>query len=114
MAERIAEEADVDRFGIEAMYVFGSTPNGTAGPGSDLDLLVHFAGSYGQRRALQDWLDGWSAALAEMNYLRTGRRASRLLDVHIVTDDDIAKQRGYAVKIGAATDAARPLRVKGR
>jgi predicted nucleotidyltransferase len=114
MAERIAEEADVDRFGIEAMYVFGSTPNGTAGPGSDLDLLVHFAGSFGQRRALQDWLDGWSAALAEMNYLRTGRRTPRLLDVHIVTDDDIANGRGFAVKIGAATDAARPLRVRGR
>jgi predicted nucleotidyltransferase len=114
MAERIAEEADADRLGIEAMYVFGSTRTGRAGPGSDIDILVHFAGSYGQRRALQDWLDGWSAALAEMNYLRTGRRAPRLLDVHIVTDDDIAKQRGYAIKIGAATDAAQPLRVRGR
>jgi hypothetical protein len=49
-----------------------------------------------------------------MNYLRTGRRTPRLLDVHIVTDDDVARKRGYAVKIGAATDAARPLRVRGR
>ncbi len=114
MAERIAEEADIDRLGIEAFYVFGSTRNGTAGASSDIDLLVHFAGSYNQRRALMDWLDGWSAALAETNYLRTGRRTPRLLDVHIVTDDDVALRRGYAVKIGAATDAARPLRVRGR
>ncbi len=114
MAERIAEEADVDHLGIEAIYVFGSTRNGTAGPASDIDLLVHFAGNFGQRRALQDWVDGWSAALAEMNYLRTGRRASRLIDLHIVTDDDVARKRGFAAKIGAATDAARPLRVRGR
>jgi predicted nucleotidyltransferase len=114
MSERIAEEADIDRFGIEAVYVFGSTRNGTAGPSSDIDLLVHFAGNYEQRRALLDWLDGWSAALGEMNYLRTGRRTPRLLDVHIVTDDDVLQKRGFAVKIGAATDAARPLRVRGR
>jgi predicted nucleotidyltransferase len=113
MAERIAEEADIDRFGIEAIYVFGSTRNGTAGASSDIDMLVHFAGSYDQRRALLDWLDGWSAALAEMNYLRTGHRAARLLDVHLVTDDDVATRRGLAVKIGAPTDAARPLRVRG-
>jgi predicted nucleotidyltransferase len=114
MVERIAEEADIDRFGIEGIYVFGSTRNGTAGPASDIDLLVHFAGTYDRRRALMDWLDGWSAALAEMNYLRTGHRAKRLLDIHIVTDDDIAKKRAFAAKIGAATDAARPLRVRGR
>lgn len=114
MAERIAEEADIDRFGIEAIYVFGSTRNGTAGPASDIDLLVHFAGGYDQRRRLLEWLDGWSAALGEMNYLRTGRRTPRLLDVHIVTDDDVANRRGFAAKIGAATDAARPLRVRGR
>lgn len=114
MAERIAEEADIDRFGIEGIYVFGSTRNGTAGPASDIDLLVHFAGNYDRRLALMDWLDGWSAALAEMNYLRTGHRAPRLLDLHIVTDDDVAKRRGFAAKIGAATDAARPLRVRGR
>jgi hypothetical protein len=29
--------------------------------------------------------------------------------VHIVTDDDIAKRTSYAAKIGAVTDAARPL-----
>jgi hypothetical protein len=29
-----------------------------------------------------------------------------------VTDDDIARQSSYAVKIGAVTDAARPLPMK--
>ena len=51
--------------------------------------------------------------MAEMNYLRTGFRSKGLLDVHIVTDEDIARRDSFAVKIGAITDAARPL-VVGR
>ncbi len=45
MAERIAAQVDGIRFGVKAMYVFGSTKNATAGPGSDIDLLIHFHGS---------------------------------------------------------------------
>jgi hypothetical protein len=59
--------------------------------------------------ALDLWLDGWSRALAEMNYLRTGYRSRGLLDVHYVTDADVAAQTSFAVKIGAVTDPAREL-----
>ena len=109
MAERIAAELDRDRFGVRQIYVFGSTKNGTAGPGSDIDLLVHFHGADAQRRDLDTWLDGWSKSLAEINFLRTGYRAHGLLDVHVVTDDEVARRTGFAAKIGAVTDAARPL-----
>ena len=34
-----------------------------------------------------------------------------LLDVHLVTDEDIASGDSYAAKIGAVTDAARELRL---
>jgi len=112
MAERIALDADPKRFGIRGMYVFGSTKNATAGPGSDIDLLVHVDGTDEQRRALELWLEGWSVCLAEMNYLRTGRLSDGLLDVHIVTDDDLARQTSYAAKINAVTDPARPLRLR--
>ena len=44
-----------------------------------------------------------------MNYLRTGVRTEGLLDVHVVTDEDLESPTGYAAKIGAVTDAARPL-----
>jgi hypothetical protein len=111
MAERIAAEADAGRFGIKAMYVFGSTKNATAAAASDIDLLVHVAGDPGKRQALSLWLEGWSTCLAEMNFLRTGYRADGLLDVHFVTDEDIARGSSYAVKIGAVTDPARPLRL---
>jgi hypothetical protein len=109
MAKEIASKVNPSCFGIKAMYVFGSTKNATAGPASDIDLIVHDAGDSEQRRVLSTWLEGWSLALAEMNYLRTGYKSDGLLDVEFVTDQDIADQSSYAAKIGAVTDAARPL-----
>jgi hypothetical protein len=109
MAERLAADMDPSRFGVKGVYVFGSTKNATAGPGSDIDLIVHLSGTVEMREALQAWLEGWSLCLAEMNYLRTGYRSGGLLDVHFVTDEDIARRTSYAVKIGAVTDSARPL-----
>jgi hypothetical protein len=108
-AELLAGEMEAERFGVKGIYLFGSTKNATAGPASDIDLIVHFAGTPGQRRELEMWLDGWSRCLAEMNFLRTGHRTAGLLDVHIVTDEDLARRDSYAVKIGAITDPARRL-----
>ena len=109
MAQRIAETIDPGRFGVKAFYVFGSTKNATAGPASDLDVLIHFTGSPETRHELENWLEGWSLCLAEINYLNTGYRSKGLLDAHIITDDDILRRTSYAAKIGAVTDAARPL-----
>jgi pyruvate,water dikinase len=111
MAERIASLLDPDRFGVEGIWVFGSTKNGTAGSGSDIDLIVHFRGEEEQRQKLVIWLEGWSLSLAQMNFLRTGYRSDGLLDVHIITDKEIEQKSSYAVKIDAVTDAARPLRL---
>ncbi len=109
MAERIAAEVEPGRFGIRALYVFGSTKNATAGPASDIDLLVHVDGREDTRRDLEMWLEGWSRCLSEVNFLRTGYKTDGLLDVHVVTDEDIEKHTSYASKIGAVTDPARPL-----
>jgi len=109
MVERIAQELDAERFGVANIYVFGSTKNATAGPASDIDVLVHFTGDSQQLERLQEWLEGWSLCLSETNYMQTGYRTEGLLDVHIVTDADIANKTSWAVKIGAVTDAARPL-----
>ena len=97
---------------MKAVYLLGSTKNASAGPKSDIDLLVHFRGTEKQRRDLKLWFEGWSLCLGEMNYLRTGYKSDGLLDVHIVTDDDIARRSSFAVKIGAVTDAARELALK--
>jgi len=111
MAEEIAAKLDGPRFGVKGIYVFGSTKNATAGPGSDIDLIVHVGDDAARQRELGLWLEGWSLALAESNFLRTGYKSEGLLDVHIVTDTDIQQRQSYASKIDAVTDAARPLKV---
>ena len=114
MAEKIAAELDHDRFGVVAAYVIGSTKNASAGPSSDLDLLLHVRATDLQRRELECWLEGWSQCLAEVNYLRTGYPSRGLLDVHLVTDDDLARRSSFAAKIGAVTDPARELHLGSR
>ena len=104
--ERMAELLDPTRFGVKAMYLFGSTKDATAGPQSDIDLLIHFSGTHDQEKDLMTWLDGWSLCLSHMNYLRTGYKTDGLLSVHLVTDQDIQNRTSYAVKIGAANDPA--------
>jgi len=112
MAEQIACQIDPEQSGVAGIYLFGSTMNGSAGPASSIDILIHFRGTDAQREILVNWLEGWSLCLDEMNYLRTGYRSRGLLDFHIVTDEDIANKTSYAVKINAVTDAARPLKMK--
>ncbi|MDT8323113.1 MAG: PEP/pyruvate-binding domain-containing protein [Bacteroidota bacterium] len=110
MADRLASDLDPVMYGVVALYLFGSTKNGTAGPSSDIDLLVHVDGTPEQRACLESWFRGWGMSLAEMNFLRTGYRTDSLLDIHYITDEDIEKRSSYAAKIDAVTDAARLLR----
>ena len=112
MSERIAELIQPDRFGVCGMYLIGSVKNGTAGPASDIDLLIHFRGTANQKQELECWLEGWGQCLAEVNRFRTGEVCDTLLDIHFVTDDNIKNKSSFAAHIGAVTDGARPLFVK--
>ncbi len=108
-AERIAALLNPKRFGVKAMYLFGSVKNANAKADSDINLLIHFTGNKAQLAELKAWLEGWSQSLAQINFLRTGHKSIGLLDVHMISDDDIKKQSVFARKINAITDSARPL-----
>lgn len=116
MAEQIAARIEPDSTGVVAFYLFGSVKNGTAGPGSDIDLLIHFRGDEEQKRDLDRWLRGWSECLAELNFLRTGYDVGTLLDLHFISDEDIRQRTSFASKIDAITDAAVqiPIGTRGR
>lgn len=114
VARRIAAALDGERFGVCAVYLIGSTKNALGGPTADIDLLVHLASEEAQPgRELVAWLEGWSRALGEENYLRTGVEVERLLDVRYVGDVDVRKRRGRAAKIDAVTDPALRLDLGG-
>ena len=109
MAQRMVDSMDPSRFNVKAVYLLGSVKNWNSGPASDIDLIVHHQGSEEQLEQLKVWMEGWSLALDELNYLKTGYRSGGLLDVHYLTDEDIENRTSFAAKIGAATDAAEPL-----
>ncbi|MFH1118799.1 MAG: nucleotidyltransferase domain-containing protein [Bacteroidota bacterium] len=110
MAERISQLMDFPRFSIKAVYLIGSVKNATAGPASDLDLLIHHQADAQQLHCLKSWLDGWSLCLAEENYQKTGHQTNGLIDLHLITDEDLESGTSYAVMIGAVTDPAKLLR----
>lgn len=109
MAEQIASQINPNLYGIKGIYIFGSTKNATAGPASDIDLLIHIDKYNDRIEELKIWFDGWSKCLSEINFIRTGYRTNGLLDVHFVTDSDIENKTSWAIKINAVTDAAKPL-----
>lgn len=112
MAEKIADHLDLERFGLKSLYLIGSTKNACAGPGSDIDLMAHSEGEPDQIEKFKLWIEGWGYCLGEMNYLKTGYQSNEsLIDLHIITDEDISKQDSYARMIGAISDRARPLKV---
>ena len=111
MAENIAANLNPDLFGVKAIYLIGSTKNATAGPMSDIDLLIHITDDKDKKELLSIWLDGWSRCLSRLNFLRTGYKTEKLLDIHYITDYDIDKKTSMASKINAVTDAARKLTI---
>lgn len=110
MTEKIAAKVDADKYGIKAFYIIGSTKNATAGPASDIDLLIHCKKELPHHDELMAWLDGWSLCLSEMNYEKTGYYVNEgLIDTHVITDEDIQKKSSFSSMINSAYDRARPL-----
>ena len=97
--EEISEKLDQKLYGIVAMYLIGSTKTGEAGPASDIDLLIHIKGTEEQKEKLLDYLEKLGKKLAKENKERTGIETQNLLDVHIITEEDIKKRTSWATHI---------------
>lgn len=113
MSQLIAKKTDFDYYGLNAMYVIGSTKEANAGPASDIDLLVHFQGTESQKNLFKSWIDGWNHSLSELNKEKTGYKLDQgLIDLHIITDEDIKNRTCFAVMIGSINNPARLLKKK--
>ena len=110
--EEIAQALDPELYGIQGVYLIGSTKDGSAGPTSDIDLLVHFKGTEEQKDKLMAWFDEWGKKLAKENKERTGFETDDLLDVHIITDEDIKKKSSWASHITSPYQTVRKITLK--
>ncbi|MFO8110666.1 MAG: PEP/pyruvate-binding domain-containing protein [Thermoplasmata archaeon] len=108
-AKELAKDLDADFYGVEAIYVCGSTKDATAGPRSDIDLIIHFKGSDDRKEKLLNWLKKKNRQLVEENEERTGYRVDSILDAHLVTDDDIEKRTSWACHIDSTYNSARKI-----
>ncbi len=112
MVEIMAKKLDFARFGVKGLYLIGSVKNATAGPASDIDLLIHIEDDESKMELLKVWFEGWSYSAAEANYLRTGYTCeSGLIDLHLITDQDIKEKSSYAVMLDSQYNRARPIRL---
>jgi hypothetical protein len=91
-AERIAAAIEPARFGVKAVYLFGSTEAGNASVGSDIDLIVVRDGDSRQRRDLEIWLEGWSLCLAEVSFQLYGVPSQGLLDVTFLDSEQAQRE----------------------
>jgi hypothetical protein len=115
MLNRIAAKINPERFGVKAVYVIGSVKNATSGPASDIDVMIHIDATPQQEELLKTWMEGWSLCLAEMNYARTGYYVREgLVDLHLVTDEDIKNKSSFATMIGSIHNSARPVKIFNR
>jgi pyruvate,water dikinase len=110
--DEITQALDPELYGIQGMYLIGSTKDGSAGPTSDIDLLVHFKGTDEQKDKLMAWFDEWGKKLAKENKERTGYDTEGLLDVHIITDEDIRRKSSWASHITSPYQTVRKLTLK--
>jgi pyruvate, water dikinase len=109
MAQRMVRSLDHDKYGVKAVYLYGSVKNGTAGPDSEIDLLVHFQGDEHQRELVDMYFAGWSQALVEYNFSRHGVRLEQMLDISYLNDEEVESGAGLAAHINAVTNPARLL-----
>jgi predicted nucleotidyltransferase len=112
--EELAEKLDKEAYGVEAMYLIGSTKTGEAGPASDIDLIVHFKGTDEQREKLLSWLREQGKKLDQENKERTGIETGDLLDVHLITDIDIRKRTSWATHITSPYMSVKKIQLKNK
>jgi len=110
MIERMVQQLDMKRFNIKAVYLYGSTMTRNAQAGSDIDILLHSDTGKSTRKELQVWLEAWSLALDEMNFLRTGFKAGGLLDIKFVSSREAQNQSYFLEMFNCSLESMRLLR----
>ncbi|MGQ9819046.1 MAG: PEP/pyruvate-binding domain-containing protein [Candidatus Kapaibacteriales bacterium] len=97
--EKMIDALNLKKYGIKAIYLFGTVYNRTAKESSDIDLLVHYDGNPENLIALKAWFEPWNYLLQEIIFTTTGFRLKKALDVYYITDEECNKQNYYFVEI---------------
>lgn len=111
MAESIALKLDAYRFGVKGLYLYGPVFNETAGPNSDIDLIVHFEGTEEQKRELMIWFEGWNNCLSQINYNRSGYFVEQFLDITYISEKNFKDRKYYVDLMEPSNHMSRKLSI---
>ncbi len=107
----MARAMDMRRFGVKALYLIGSVKTGNVGPCSDIDLLAHCVADSSRHEKLRLWCEGWGLCLSEINRDKTCLETpGSLVDLHIITDEDVRQKSSFAHMLDSFSNTARLLR----
>ncbi|MFO7873994.1 MAG: hypothetical protein R6U62_05895 [Bacteroidales bacterium] len=111
MAQRMAEALPMPDYGVKALYLIGSVKTGHVGPCSDIDLLAYCSGDAIKHKLLSAWCEGWGLCLAAIHYQKTGYKIrGSLVDLHIITDEDIKQKSSFAAMLDSLDNRPKLLR----
>ena len=99
MVEEMSKMLNGKGLGVKAVYLAGSVREQTAGPASDIDLIIYFEGTDEQKNCLVAELDGWSKCLSFINMEKTGYTTDKLIDIHFINKQSIAQKDSFALMI---------------
>lgn len=91
---------------IAAVYLIGSVRERTAGPESDIDIVVHVK-TESVITTLKAYFAGWEEAL--FAFPPNGIPLKQLVDVHFLTDNDLEKNLSFASMITGVNSQATRL-----
>lgn len=103
-AAQIAREMDMNDFGVEALYLFGSVSSYEAGLRSDIDLIIHIGKEPEPQQKMILWFQKWEEKLRVLAEQYTNEKLSYVLDLHYVNNDDVDKGTSFAVKMKSIYD----------
>jgi predicted nucleotidyltransferase len=109
-AEDFATAIPLEDFGIHSVWLIGSVKSGMAGPCSDIDLVIHYDGNESNAEKIHIFTNGFASAVRvwRFNKDRTGNTRS-MIDVHLVTDQDIMNKTSFGIMITKGSGEARLL-----
>lgn len=110
MAEAFAQSIDMKKYNIYAVYLAGSVFKGDATPESDINLIIHSNAEQSIKEDFLKWANGWDSALKSINYNRTGFQLDHILDIAIVSDEDIDANQFYYDLLNPALRLSKKLR----
>lgn len=102
---------DFDLYQIKKIYLAGSVKKMCAGPGSDIDLIIHDEGNIECRNMIKTWFSAWSAAAksnpANKNFIEI---KDELFELHFISDENIANNDSFAVMTKSVMNSAKLIK----